>query len=114
MQRVVETPAPLSEDRLAEAIASKVVAIVRDELGLSRDEEWIDAREVARRFGLSRSWVYEHSGLLGARRAGTGKRPRLRFEPSVVAAALRDAQAAAEREPDLGDLEIHVPRVRSK
>jgi hypothetical protein len=114
MQRVVETPAPLSEDRIAEAIASKVVAIVRDELGWARDEEWIDAKEVARRFGLSRSWVYEHSGLLGARRAGTGKRPRLRFEPSVVAAALRDAQAAAEREPDLGDLEIHVPRVRSK
>jgi hypothetical protein len=54
------------------------------------------------------------SGLLGARRAGTGKRPRLRFEPSVVAAALRDAQAAAEREPDLGNLEVHVPRVRSK
>ena len=112
MQRVVDIPVPLSEDRIAEAIASKVVAIVRDELGWARDEEWIDegGREALRAVALL---GLRALGLLGARRAGRGKRPRLRFEPSVVA-ALRDAQAAAEREPDLGDREIHVPRVRSK
>ena len=108
----------VSDDRIAEAIATKVVAIVRRELAREAvEEEWIDSKEVARRFGLSRSWVYEHAGLLGARRIGNGRRPRLRFVPSVVADALRARSAPAEPERDLrtaAELPIHVPRVRSK
>lgn len=55
----------------------------------------IDAAEVARRFGLARSTIYDHADALGAIRLGTGTRPRLRFHPDHVAAAL-----AAERRTD--------------
>jgi hypothetical protein len=111
-------PGLVGEDLIAEAIAAKVVAIVRRELAReAADEEWIDCKEVARRFGLSRSWVYDHAGLLGARRIGTGSRPRLRFVPSVVVDALRAQSVLVERErdrPAAGEPPIHVPQVRSK
>ena len=109
-----------AEDRIAEAIASKVIEIVSRELGVSAPApvELIDAREVARRSGFSRAWVYENAGRLGAVRVGDGRRPRLRFDAGVVARVL-DARATPRRavpdepEPPL-DLAIHVPRIRSK
>jgi hypothetical protein len=54
----------------------------------------LDAAEVAARFGVSRSWVYENARRLGAVRLGDGPKPRLRFDPERVKAAL-----AAEPEP---------------
>ncbi|HEY6781591.1 MAG TPA: hypothetical protein VI111_11585 [Thermoleophilaceae bacterium] len=104
-------------DRIAEAIAVRVVEIVRRELGVSASAgEWIDAREVARRFGFSRAWVYEHAGRLGAVRVGSGSRPRLRFNARVVAEALREpAPEPVEPEPEPpAGMAIHVPRVRSR
>jgi len=58
----------------------------------------IDAAEVARRFGLARSTVYDHADALGAIRLGTGTRPRLRFNPERVAQALA-AERHTEPEP---------------
>lgn len=108
------------DGQIAQAIAVHVVALVRDELGLRPSaEDWIDAREVARRFGLSRAWVYAHARQLGAVPIGSGPRPRLRFDPRVVADALRTSRAVIDEQVD-GDrdsgvgLPIHVPRVRSK
>lgn len=68
----------------------------------------IDSKEVARRFGLSRAWVYEHAGELGAVAIGDGPRPRLRFVPSLVAGARLSSLPQPE-----GGLAIHGPRVRS-
>jgi hypothetical protein len=108
------------EDRLAEEIASRVIEIVRRELGVSAPArvELIDAREVARRSGFSRAWVYENAGRLGAVRIGDGRRPRLRFDARVVAEVLRERAAAGPVEPPEeeppGALSIHVPRIRSK
>jgi hypothetical protein len=48
----------------------------------------VDAASVARMLGVSRDWVYEHATDLGAIRLGTGRRPRLRFDPRVVAESL--------------------------
>ncbi len=48
----------------------------------------IDAAELARRFGLSRSWIYGHADDIGAIRIGIGPRPRLRFDPEMVAERL--------------------------
>jgi hypothetical protein len=48
----------------------------------------LDAGELARRYGLTRAWVYQHADLLGAIRTGTGPRARLRFDPNQVAAVL--------------------------
>jgi hypothetical protein len=108
------------EDRLAEAIASRVIEIVRRELGVLAPArvELIDAREVARRSGFSRAWVYENAGRLGAVRIGDGRRPRLRFDARVVAEVLRERAAARPVEPPETELpdapSIHVPRIRSK
>ena len=73
-----------------------MVEIVRRELGVSAAPavELIDAREVARRSGFSRAWVYENAGRLGAVRVGDGRRPRLRFDARVVAEVLRERAAS--------------------
>lgn len=55
----------------------------------------LSAAQVAARWGVDRSWVYDHADDLGVRRLGTGVRPRLRFDPVKVAAYLDDAEPAA-------------------
>ncbi|WP_035125722.1 hypothetical protein [Conexibacter woesei] len=52
------------------------------------DGRLLSAAQVAARWGIERSWVYEHADDLGVRRLGTGVRPRLRFDPTRVAAYL--------------------------
>lgn len=108
------------DGRIAQAIATEVVALVREELGLRpAAEDWTDAQDIARRFGLSRAWVHEHARQLGAVPIGSRPRPWLRFDPRVVADALRtsgaaiDEQVDGERDSGAG-VPIHVPRVRSK
>ncbi len=78
-----------------DAIARRVVELLT--VGRGDSSALIDAAEVARRVGVTRSWAYDHAAQLGAVRLGTGTRPRLRFDPERVAQAL-----AAERhtEPD--------------
>jgi hypothetical protein len=49
------------------------------------DEPLLTAAEVAARFSVDRSWVYAHARELGVLRIGDGPRPRLRFDPGVVA-----------------------------
>ncbi len=78
-----------------DAIALRVVELLTAGRGV--DPALIDAAEVARRYGLARSTIYDRADALGAIRLGHGTRPRLRFNPARVAQAL-----AAERhtEPD--------------
>lgn len=63
------------------AVAERVAELLRDE---SARPDLIDAAEVARRFSVSRDYVYEHADELGAIRLGTGSRPPLRFDPVTV------------------------------
>jgi hypothetical protein len=58
----------------------------------------LSAAQVAERWGVDRSWIYEHAEQLGVRRLGTGVKPRLRFDPALVAAYLEptDDQPAPE------------------
>ncbi len=75
--------------RLIDAIVERVVEAIRSEGNVRPTREapeWLDAREVAQRLGVSREWVYEHAEELGASRIGTGPRPRLRFPPHVLEA----------------------------
>jgi hypothetical protein len=67
---------------LARLVAVEVVRLL--ELPASAGEALIDAREVARRHGIDRAWVYAHADELGVVRLGSGSRPRLRFDPAVV------------------------------
>jgi hypothetical protein len=49
----------------------------------------VDAATVARHYGLTRAWVYQHAEQLGAIAIGTGPKPRLRFDLNAVGEALR-------------------------
>jgi hypothetical protein len=86
-----------------EAIAARVVELLEtaDTPATSTPPSLVDAAAIAARFGVSRSWVYEHATELGAIRLGEPgerRRPRLRFNPDRVAEVL-DAQSrnAGER-----------------
>lgn len=63
-----------------EAIARRVAELVRNPDSV----QFIDAVEVAHRFGVSREWVYAHAEELGAVRLGDGSRPRMRFDVHKV------------------------------
>lgn len=83
-----------------EAIAREVAQL------LGRDDQpgargMLTARQVAARFNVERGWVYAHADELGVVRLGRGPRPRLRFDPAVVAQHLlaRSARAAAAPSP---------------
>jgi hypothetical protein len=82
---------PTGELRLApesiEAVAQRVAELVAADEPDSRRER-ITAEEVSRWWGVSRRWVYDHADELGARRLGSGRRPRLRFDPEEVAERL--------------------------
>jgi len=70
-----------------EMVARRVIEL----LGRTAPEsvELLDASEMARRLGVDRSWVYTHAIELGAIKLGGGRRPRLRFDPCLVAKRLR-------------------------
>jgi hypothetical protein len=77
-----------------EQIAQRVVELLRLEReriqpNQASQPEWIDAEELARRFGLTRTWVYENAGRLGGIKVSDGPRSRLRFDPQVATQALR-------------------------
>lgn len=71
-----------------DAIARRVIELLpRD---VTARVELVDGAELARRLGVQRSWVYTHAIELGAIRLGGGSRPRLRFDPQLAIARIRD------------------------
>jgi hypothetical protein len=76
-----ESAAPLAPT-LVEAIAQRVAELLRAELHLA--PRLLTPNEVAERFAVSRTWVYEHATELGAVRLGDGPKARLRFDPDRV------------------------------
>ncbi len=74
-------------DRLADRLAERL-AVRLSSLAHGRAEPLVDAAEIARLHGKTRTWVYEHAGELGAVRLGSGPRPRLAFSPARVAEQL--------------------------
>ncbi len=78
----LELLADLVANRLADRLAHTAPALPSPQTPL------LSAAQVADRFGVERSWVYDHAGELGAIRLGDGPRPRLRFDARRVADAL--------------------------
>ena len=84
-----------AEVRLSAESIEALTASIAEAIGAARSSEPDDlpprlltAAEVARWWGVDRSWVYNHATELGARRLGSGRRPRLRFDPDEVAERL--------------------------
>jgi hypothetical protein len=97
-----------------EQIAQRVAQLLRHEPhslddGPGKSPELIDAEELARRFGLTRAWVYENAGKLGAIPLSDGPRPRLRFDPETVASVLKSRQRRNEPVP-VSDSSVRPPR----
>lgn len=79
----------MTDAALVEAVARRVVELLRDEgLAAPAEPRLLDAAEVAERFGVSAEWVRDHADDLGAVRLGDGPRPRLRFDADAVREAL--------------------------
>jgi hypothetical protein len=84
-----------------EAIAQRVAELLGREGSTPSDwnggvaGELVDASELARRFALTRWWVYDHANELGAVTLGDGPRPRLRFDPEIAAQVLRARRRTA-------------------
>ena len=93
LRRVVDNKGEMASTRTkldpqaVEAIARRVVEIL-ERRGL-KGRELVDAAELARRFGIERSWVYSHAIELGAVKLGQGSKPRLRFDLQIAARVLR-------------------------
>ena len=73
-----------------EALARRLAELMGPQESEPRREQLMSAAEVAEWWGVARRWVYEHADELGARRLGSGIRPRLRFDPAEVAESLGD------------------------
>jgi hypothetical protein len=64
-----------------EAIAHRVAQLVSAQ---PSGVVYVDARGLAERLGVERSWVYAHARELGGVRLGEGPRARLRFDIELV------------------------------
>jgi hypothetical protein len=90
------SPQSLLDDRAIEAIARRVMQLLQEHTAVSERSLLVTAAEIARRYGVSRQWVYENADRLGAVRLGRGARPRLRFDPGHVESQLRSARKRSE------------------
>jgi len=93
------------DPQTVEAVARRVVELLESR-SLSGGAELVDAAELARRLGIERSWVYTHAIELGAVKLGSGRKPRLRFDPQVASRFLRqvgEGPAAGPRPPIRGE-----------
>jgi hypothetical protein len=76
-------------EQAAERAAERVLAeVLRGGDRLRDDRGLVDAARLGRELGVSRAWVYEHAGELGAIRLGEGSKARLRFDVERARAAL--------------------------
>ena len=79
-------------DRLADRLAARLSAV-------EPPQALLDAREIARRTGKTRRWVYDHARELGAVPLGTGARPRLGFPPDAIEQLKATPQPVASMPP---------------
>jgi hypothetical protein len=92
-----ETDVAVTLDREdVEAIAQRVAELLRPRVAIGL----VGVDEVVARFGVSRSYVYDHANELGAIRLGDGPKARLRFDLEQVALTLKATNPAEPRATD--------------
>jgi hypothetical protein len=93
-------------EHLAELVARRVVELLV-ERGQAPAVGLVDAAELARLLGISRSTVYDNATKLGAIETGNGSaRPRLRFDVERARAAWAACSSVDARAPESP---AHVP-----
>jgi hypothetical protein len=93
-----------------DAIALRVVELMRTGEATSLNRRWVDATTLATELGVTRSWVYEHRDELGAVRLGAGPKPRLRFDVETASQALERNGRSGVRPLDMKDDERATTR----
>jgi hypothetical protein len=81
--------------RLVEPVAERLAELLVEAPATAKS---VDAATVARMFGFSRDWVYNHAEELGVERPVDGSRPRLRFNLDIVRERVAGRGRAPERE----------------
>jgi hypothetical protein len=82
-------------EQLADLVAHRVVELLI-ERGHAPASRLVDATELARLLGISRSTVYDNAAMLGGLEVGNGgRRPRLRFDPEKARAAWTACRSVA-------------------
>jgi hypothetical protein len=98
------------DEETIEAIARRVAELL-DGSDRPQGAELLTAAQVADRFAVSRAYVYEHAGRLGAIRLSDGPKARLRFDPKRVAEALAPKPFAPKPSPT-PEAAIDAPPIR--
>lgn len=75
-------------------------------------EPLVDAATLAGQLGVSRDWVYENAGRLGALRLSDGPKARLRFSIETARARLESRQSQSQNASAGSDSEQAAPRQR--
>jgi hypothetical protein len=70
-------------EQLAALVAAKVVGM------RPAGRPMLTVEDIATTFRVSRAWVYENARRLGGVKLGPGERAPLRFDPELIAAAMR-------------------------
>ena len=94
-------------DDEVDLVTRRVVAVLG---GTAEPAPLLTAAQVARRFGVTRSWVYAHADELGVVRLGDGPRPRLRFDPAIVAQVLNPTAPVIAPGCELLPIRASAPR----
>jgi hypothetical protein len=95
--RPMASPRIKLDPQTVDAIARRMVELLEAK-GLQK-RELVDAAELARMFGIERTWVYSHAIELGAVKLGSGPKPRLRFDPEMAARALKRMGEGSTADP---------------
>ncbi len=95
---VAERLHPDDLEEIARTVGDRVIAVIQAGAGgPQRKPARMTAGQVAKEYGVSDGWVRANAERLGAVPLGDGPRPRLRFDPDVVADRLSSCQQAGGR-----------------
>ncbi|HEY5287226.1 MAG TPA: hypothetical protein VIJ50_09000 [Solirubrobacteraceae bacterium] len=95
-----------------EALAQRVVELLRADDRESASRRFVDAATLAAELGVERSWIYEHANELHPIRLGTGPKARLRFDVRIVRGTLIARSISEQSGADFANAAQRLPTRR--
>ena len=94
----MSTPGPSVPEAFADAVARRVVALLREEGELPlQGPRLMTVAQVRDEFGVSADWLYANAEALDAIRLGPGPRARLRFDRHTIAKRITNVASKGPR-----------------